>query len=132
MCDFYTPQYFDPVSNPGVRYSFAGSVTQPKQILRGGYLSWINPEDNMIYQANFFGSEIKFKVVKEFHNVQGSLRSKIDLLTKNETKKELFKEYLEEHKTRLDRTKKTTLYTGKNIQDEIHKISQRKIKNKKS
>jgi hypothetical protein len=34
-----SPNYFDPMSASGVRYSFTGAITQPRQVLRGGYLS---------------------------------------------------------------------------------------------
>ena len=50
VSDFYTPSYFDPVPSTGVRYSFQGSITAPRQVLNGGYLSWRNPEDGHIWQ----------------------------------------------------------------------------------
>ena len=40
VSDFYTPEYFSPKRVSGVRYSFTGSLTQPRQVLRGGYVSW--------------------------------------------------------------------------------------------
>jgi hypothetical protein len=40
VSDFYTPHYFDPVQSAGVRYSFTGAITEPRQVLQGGYLSW--------------------------------------------------------------------------------------------
>src|SRR6476646_10820499 len=40
--DFYTPNYFDPVTNAAVRYSFTGSITAPRQILKNGYLTWFD------------------------------------------------------------------------------------------
>ena len=43
MSDFYTPRFFDPLVAPGVRYSFTGALTEPRQVLRGGYLSWARP-----------------------------------------------------------------------------------------
>ena len=49
VSDFYTPRYFDPVEVPGGRYSFAGEIERPLQILDGGYLSWIDPEDSALY-----------------------------------------------------------------------------------
>src|SRR5215471_14516070 len=43
VSDFYTPHFFDPVKAEGVRYSFTGHITAPRKVLRGGYLSWIDP-----------------------------------------------------------------------------------------
>jgi len=43
VSDFYTPNYFDPIQAPGVRYSFTGALTEPRQVVAGGYLSWHEP-----------------------------------------------------------------------------------------
>jgi hypothetical protein len=50
VSDFYTPRYFDPVVVDTSRYSFTGALERPLQILDGGYLSWIDPEDSGLYQ----------------------------------------------------------------------------------
>jgi hypothetical protein len=49
VSDFYTPRYFDPVRVDRSRFSFTGSLTYPLEILDGGYLSWIDPEDSGLY-----------------------------------------------------------------------------------
>jgi hypothetical protein len=50
VSDFYAPRYFDPVEAPQGRYSFTGEIEKPLQILEGGYLTWIDPEDSALYQ----------------------------------------------------------------------------------
>src|SRR5205814_1452025 len=40
VSDFYTPNFFDPVTASGVRYSFSGAIDAPRKVLEGGYLSW--------------------------------------------------------------------------------------------
>jgi hypothetical protein len=50
VSDFYTPHFFDPVQSPGVRYSFTGAITEPRQVLQGGYLSWLDPASNHFFQ----------------------------------------------------------------------------------
>ena len=50
VSDFYTPRYFDPVGVDRSRYSFTGALEYPRQILEGGYLSWIDPADSGLYQ----------------------------------------------------------------------------------
>jgi hypothetical protein len=50
MSDFYTPQFFDPVQSTGVRYSFTGAITEPRQVLPGGYLSWQDPISRHFFQ----------------------------------------------------------------------------------
>lgn len=46
VSDFLTPHFYDPVTTPGTRYSFTGAIDAPRQILPGGYISWVNPETN--------------------------------------------------------------------------------------
>ena len=62
VSDFYTPQYFDPVASPSVRYSFTGAIKEPRQVLRGGYLSWHDPVTDHWFQEIFFsGSRSRFR-----------------------------------------------------------------------
>ncbi len=44
VSDFLTPHFYDPVVTPGTRYSFTGALKAPRQILPGGYISWLDPE----------------------------------------------------------------------------------------
>jgi hypothetical protein len=53
LSDFYTPRYFDPVTVPGVRYSFTGSIERSRQILEGGYLTFVDPRDSKLYQQHY-------------------------------------------------------------------------------
>jgi len=43
VSDFCTPAYFDPVGSNTVRYSYTGTISQPHQVLPGGYLTWHVP-----------------------------------------------------------------------------------------
>jgi hypothetical protein len=52
LSDFYTPRYFDPVDIEGVRYSFTGAVTAPRQVLDGGYVTFLDPRDSVLYQQH--------------------------------------------------------------------------------
>jgi hypothetical protein len=54
VSDFYTPHFFDPVASPGVRYSFTGRITRPREILPGGYISWLNPALGVMQQLRWF------------------------------------------------------------------------------
>jgi hypothetical protein len=44
VSDFITPHYYDPLETPGTRYSFTGAIKGPRQVLPGGYISWVNIE----------------------------------------------------------------------------------------
>lgn len=81
VSDFYTPNYFDPVAAPGVRYSFTGAITKPRDVLRGGYLSWHEPISDHWWQQRFFGARKQFADLGVLGQLTGSLRSTIDGLT---------------------------------------------------
>jgi hypothetical protein len=85
VSDFYTPNYFDPESASGVRYSFTGAITAPRQVLKGGYLSWHDILSDEWYQERFFGNSREFvrlgKLTEAGASVRSSLRSLIDAKT---------------------------------------------------
>ena len=81
VSDFYTPSFFDPVKAAGVRYSFTGSITGPRQVLRGGYLSWHDPVTNNWWQLIWFGPNKQFRNLGVLARNGQSIRSAIDRLT---------------------------------------------------
>lgn len=89
VSDFYAPSYFDPVAASGVRYSFTGAITKPREVLKGGYLSWQDPVSDHWFQATFFGSKLEIKDIGPIDASKGSLRSQIDAITMNRTMKVL-------------------------------------------
>lgn len=90
VSDFYTPEYFNPVPAPGIRYSFVGAITQPRQVLRGGYLSWSDSATTHWWQAVWFnGSSVTFRDIGPLDQKAGSLRSQIDRITNKESAKSM-------------------------------------------
>ncbi|MDC8760661.1 hypothetical protein [Janthinobacterium fluminis] len=77
VSDFYTPRYFDPVTAPGTRYSFTGAITEPRQVLPGGYLSWHDTESDHWFQKIHFGSEPEFRDLGQLSDARESIRSQI-------------------------------------------------------
>ncbi|MBW0002731.1 MAG: DUF1906 domain-containing protein [Hyphomicrobiales bacterium] len=92
VSDFYTPNYFDPVKATGVRYSFTAAISEPLQVLRGGYLSWQDPELNCWWQETWFEGTSP-KIVKLPPAVglkaNGNFRATIDRLNASKTLKTL-------------------------------------------
>ena len=79
VSDFITPQFYDPRKTVAARYSFTGAVARPRQILRGGYISWHEPHANHIWQQLWLGAEKEFKDLGEGDFArQGSLRGFVD------------------------------------------------------
>jgi hypothetical protein len=81
VSDFYTPNYFDPITANNVRYSYTSAIKAPKQILPGGYLSWITQEENELWQANFFSDKISFRRLGTFTQKDKSWRELVDGIT---------------------------------------------------
>lgn len=50
VSDFLTPHFYEPEATPGTRYSFTGAIKAPRQILPGGYISWVNVEADQMQQ----------------------------------------------------------------------------------
>jgi hypothetical protein len=80
VSDFYTPAYFDPVQADGVRYSYTGAITEPRQVLKGGYLSWHEPVTDEWWQEQYFEDEPKFVSLGRLDG-QASLRAQIERKT---------------------------------------------------
>ncbi|KVK82319.1 hypothetical protein [Burkholderia sp. MSMB1498] len=53
VSDFITPHFYDPVVTSGTRYSFTGALTKPREILPGGYISWIDLSNERIRQLQY-------------------------------------------------------------------------------
>ncbi len=50
VSDFITPHFYDLVYSPNARYSFTGAVKAPRQVLPGGYISWVDPQADAMKQ----------------------------------------------------------------------------------
>lgn len=81
VSDFITPSFEDPLTSPGVRYSFTGAVTAPHQVLKGGYISW-QDESGQWWQQTYLGSEPEFRQLGAMTQRRGSLRSWVDSQTR--------------------------------------------------
>jgi len=72
VSDFYTPKYFSTVKNPADRYSHTGAITEPRDVLKGGYLSWHDPVSDHWFQETFFdGNKPKFRDLGVFSAAAG-------------------------------------------------------------
>jgi hypothetical protein len=82
VSDFYTPRFFDPVRSAATRYSFTGAIDRPRQVLRGGYLSWHDPKGDHWWQQVWFGARKEYRDLGVFDAAKhGSLRTFIDSQT---------------------------------------------------
>jgi hypothetical protein len=79
VSDFYTPNYFDPLKAPGVRYSYTGALTEPRQVLPGGYLSWQDNATGHWWQEIWFGDQPQFRDLGPIdQRANGNIRAFLD------------------------------------------------------
>src|SRR5258708_2065059 len=81
VTDFYTPNFFDPMTASGVRYSFSGKVNRPRQILKNGYISWHDPLDGRMRQLRYFVQPAIVTLGNPAASSRGSLRGFVDSQT---------------------------------------------------
>ncbi len=50
VSDFLTPHFYDLDPTADARYSFTGAIKAPRQVLKGGYISWVDPQTHEMQQ----------------------------------------------------------------------------------
>lgn len=78
VSDFITPHFYEPVATPGTRYSFTGAIKAPRQILPGGYISWVNQQTDEMQQLLFVDPNSPPKIVNLGPATGLSMREWID------------------------------------------------------
>jgi hypothetical protein len=78
LSDFITPHFYDPVVTPGTRYSFTGAIKAPRQILPGGYISWVNHQTDQMQQLLYVDPNSPPKIVTLGPAPGSSLRVWVD------------------------------------------------------
>lgn len=80
VSDFITPHYYDPIVTPGTRYSFTGKIKGPRQILPGGYISWVDVATDEWKQLLWVdpSKPPKIESLGKADSTKGSLREWID------------------------------------------------------
>jgi hypothetical protein len=101
LSDFITPRFYDPVATPGTRYSFTGAIKAPRQILPGGYISWVNHATNEMQQLLYVDPG-KPPTIQNLGTATGaSLRGWIDSVMRKSTTTDTFRHYERELNTGL-------------------------------
>jgi hypothetical protein len=105
VSDFITPHFYDPEPTSGTRYSFGGHISRPRQVLPGGYISYINTEADEIEQILYLG---KTPILKKLGSAHGtSLRVFVDGKTHQQVRQSrepnrAFSERCEAHRARIN------------------------------
>lgn len=109
VSDFYTQRFFEPKQAKGVRYSFTGALEAPREIVRGGYISWHEPVSDHWWQQVWFGQSKQYRDLGVFEATVKSLRSEIDKRTSHPE--------LTEGLKKSDKTLKAAVALGKQTEE---------------
>ncbi len=108
VSDFYTPSFFDPEHDSAVRYSFTGAIKGPRQVLRGGYISWHDPVSDHWWQQVWFGPRKEYVDLGVFEGQARSVRAWIDSQTDHPG--------IDRGLKKSDKTLKAAVAVGKNTE----------------
>lgn len=61
VANFCTPQYYDAAAKAGVRHSFTKAIGKPLEILKGGYLSWSDPQTKRWCQKIWWNEKPEYR-----------------------------------------------------------------------
>ena len=132
LCDFYTPHYFDPVAVTGVRYSYTGAINEPRQVIRGGYLSFLDPVSGHWWQKRWFeGTSPVIVNVDEEENRSirikrsgESLREAIDRVTPSLRKARLSRKHRgqRQHVRKTKRAPASQIANVESVADAVRRI----------
>jgi len=91
VSDFFTPHYHDPVKSGGTKYSFTGALSEPRQVLPGGYISWFDPAAKKIWQMQYFGKPQQEDLTEEYlHSLREHLHSSLrEFVNRHESAKRM-------------------------------------------
>ncbi len=81
VSDFITPNFYDPVASPGTKYSFTGAIPGPRQILKGGYISYLDLTTNHMWQQIWLEANPEFRDLGPATPENASLREWVDRQT---------------------------------------------------
>lgn len=78
VSDFITPRYYDPIGVPSARYSFTGALSEPRHVLSGGYVTFLDPADSTLYQQYATGEPVRLFGPPELSRSSVPLRTLVD------------------------------------------------------
>jgi hypothetical protein len=55
VSDFHSPLYYDSMAVVGARYGYRDRLQRPKQLIKGGYLTWFDEARRQWFQRDYFG-----------------------------------------------------------------------------
>lgn len=82
VSDFVTPDFYADNALPATRYSYCGRVKAPRQIMPGGYITWVRPATSEIEQMRWLNVREGPKLKKVGKIAGSSLRQFVDSTTR--------------------------------------------------
>ena len=127
VSDFYTPGYFDPAKSATGIYSCRQNITEPRQVLPGGYLTWQDSDKTWWQKMISESGTENIRQLNGMENALGCLRSRVDQLTyiaelkEGVKNKKLKSAILKQHSIGRNAAKKNGAYWLKQINKKLKK-----------
>ena len=83
VSDFITPDFYAHHAMPNVQYSFTGAIKAPRQVLHGGYITWVRPKTRRIEQLLWLATDKQPRLKKMGTAPASSLREYVDSQTRH-------------------------------------------------
>ncbi len=122
VSDFITPHFYDPIATPGTRYSFTGAIKAPRQILPGGYISWVDLTKHE-WQQLLWVDPNQPPTIRDLGPASGS-KSLREWIDSQESVKGV---HTSSREVTTDKAKNTMSYSGKRIAH-LEKLAEEKAK----
>jgi hypothetical protein len=82
VSDFITPDFYAHHTVPGMQYSFTGAIKAPRQVLHGGYITWVRPKTRLIEQLLWLATDKQPRLKQMGKAPDSSLREYVDSQTR--------------------------------------------------
>ena len=109
VSDFITPHFYDPTATAGTRYSFGGNISRPREVLPGGYISYVNTQSDEWEQILYLGKTPQLKELGSASNKEEirSFRALIDNKTRQSVRdsrkpNHALMDFLKVHRKKID------------------------------
>jgi hypothetical protein len=88
VSDFITPHYYDPAASSGARCSFTGAIQRPRQLLPGGYISFVDIATDEVQQIRWLDPHGPPQLVTLGPASGGSLREFVEGRTHHDAREQ--------------------------------------------
>jgi hypothetical protein len=111
VSNFCTPHYYGAIKKKEAPYDFKGAIKQPLQVLKNGYISWLDPNSGKWWQLQYFGTKPRIVDLGETENEDKSVkkpRRRTNTGAGTPLSTQVMQDYKKQYETKEQNWKETT------------------------